>query len=63
MDDLEMALKKVAQAIQKETKHLKVKRDSYSIDIDRDMVREPVSETHLDLLIRISPKLANSLEY
>ena len=55
-------MKKVAQAIQTETKYYKQIRDTYSIDIDHDMIQMPVSETLLDLLTKISPKFADSLQ-
>ena len=60
-DDLDIAISRVAKAIQAETKYNKKKRESYTIDIDRDIVCEPVSETLLDLLIKVSPKFRESL--
>ena len=60
-DDLDIAISRVAKAIQAENKYNKKKRESYTIDIDRDIVCEPVSETLLDLLIKISPKFHESL--
>ena len=61
-DDLDNALKKVAHAIQTETNYYKQKRETYSIDIDRDIIRMPVSETLLDLLTKICPKFCGSLQ-
>ena len=61
-DDLDLSISRIASRIRSETKYNQEKRESYSIDIDCDIVRKPVSETLLDLLVKVSPKFHDSLQ-
>lgn len=49
-DDLDTAVAKVARQVQKESQSYKQKRRSYTVNIDRYIACEPVSETLLNLL-------------
>ena len=60
-DDLDAAVVKVTRQIQKETKSCKQKRTTYTMNIDRDIACEPVSETLLTLFEKVSSNFHDSL--
>ena len=58
-DDLDAALDIVASCVKSETLAQKQKRDTYKVTIDYDVLRQPVSETFLKLLGKISNKFTD----
>ena len=60
-DEVDMALSKVAKKIQQEIGMLKRERNKYRVNIDVDIAREPISETLLSLLEKVSWKFSHSL--
>ena len=56
-DDLEMALRKVAKAISKESSEFQYSRHAYKRRLSKSIAREAVSETLLKLPSKVSPKL------
>lgn len=59
-DEIDGAVNKVAKKIQQETSTLKKKRNAYTVNIDVDIAREPISETLLSLLEKVSGKSSDS---
>ena len=60
-DEVDMALSKVAKKIQQVIGMLKSKRNKYRVNTDVDIAREPISETLLSLLEKVSGKFSHSL--
>ena len=56
-NDLEIALRKVAKAVSKESCEFQYSRHAYKRRLSKSIAREAVSETILKLLSKISPKL------
>ena len=60
-DNLNIAVDKVAKQIYQEAQTYKQKCTIYNLNIDKDLAQEPVSETLLSILEKVSPKFLNSL--
>jgi hypothetical protein len=59
-DDLGIAIDKIASQIRLDALAYKQKRTTYNLNIDRDLAREPISETLMTLLKMISAKFHDS---